>query len=334
MTRRSTSKPRRHHTIPAFYLRRFANPKSQAVAYRRSTAKKITTSVSNLAVETDFYAVIDESGEVSMGVEELLSLVESHAHRVMVGIDQGNFPPNGEDRSWLALFLALLMCRTQEFRRTGEIVADFIAKLQLQGLSRENIRSQLLEKDGREPPEAEVDRIAELIDNPDGYEIKPHTNDSVGLMLELAKELGPRIEAMSWHLIKGTKRLFLTSDRPIILWRTPSELDKWSGIGLATADEVYVPLDPRTLLLLMPDSRGLPDVLPATRVMAKDVNQLIVHSSFEWIFHHPKHDPLHRLTIPKERPLSYINGTPLYRDGRGVVEALRQFRSPTESSTT
>lgn len=220
----STSRPRRHHTIPAFYLRRFANPKSQVVAYRRTTAAKFTTSVTNAAVETDFYAIIDSSGEVSLAVEELLSLVESHVHRIMGEIDRGIFPPTGEDREWLSIFLALLLNRTREFRRQNELLVDFTTELQLQGLTREQIVVQLRAKEGREPTDDEVDEIAAFVDNLDEYEITPHPNDSIRLMLELAANaLGPMIAAMSWHLTRSSKRRFLTSDHPIVLWRTPSE---------------------------------------------------------------------------------------------------------------
>src|SRR5688500_7539718 len=83
---------RRHHYVPQFYLRRFADQKDQVRMIRRSTGKVVTTSVSNAAVQVGFYDVETEDGTPRDLVERFLSSVEGEVAEVFERIDAGTWP--------------------------------------------------------------------------------------------------------------------------------------------------------------------------------------------------------------------------------------------------
>ncbi len=64
--------------------------------------------------------------------------------------------------------------------------------------------------------------------------------------------------------------------------------------------------------------------------MVKEINTLVASSSHEWLFHHPKHDPLKKISIPS-RPLSTmsVNGASFGSDK--MHDQLNQFHRMKEA---
>src|SRR5581483_11289129 len=107
----------RHHYVPEFHLRQFANAKKQLRMYVVGRREPIRTSVKNAAVESGFYTIRPADSSDPQQVEQWLSRVESAARGALQRVLSGHFPPSVEDRSAIALLLGLQMLRTPESRR-------------------------------------------------------------------------------------------------------------------------------------------------------------------------------------------------------------------------
>jgi hypothetical protein len=320
------STPILHHYIPRFYLQRFADQDSRLIAFRRSTQKTVRTSPKVIAAENHFYSVTGPSGEKSPVVEEYLAKVEGRASQAMRKIDEGHFPPIDEDRDSLTRFLALLYTRTREVRHVGEEFAKFESAFRRHGLTRDSVRSHLHSKYQREPTEEEIDEILESITVATE---EPGRDDMVRAMLRMAGEIRPAIDQLRhWHLLVAKEQpAYLTSDHPIALWRESTPQNQPRGIGWRSCDAVIFPLDPSTALVLRREDHGSPPVIPVSAQVVEQVNGLIAHGSYEWVFHNPGHDPLKDIALASRRALFYMGDIPVYGDGQGV-EAFRREMEP------
>src|SRR5215472_2187573 len=80
---RATGVGARHHTVPAFYLRRFAGSHERLLVRDRPTGRLLPPiTVSKLAV-TDFYTVVREDGTLDGRMEQLLGRVEGDAAQLL-----------------------------------------------------------------------------------------------------------------------------------------------------------------------------------------------------------------------------------------------------------
>lgn len=309
------SKSRRHHLVPRFYLRRFANPKEQVFAFRRTAGKGFTTSIDNAPVETGFYSVDDEFGDSSEMVEGMLGKIEAINADILHRVDTDDSTLTDDERVSLSHLLALQFTRTRDFRNTSVGLADFLVRAQagliFGGVERDRWRDAYQETTGRDISEAEVVQLANFAAGEGEYTFMPPRNELVAHMLKLTSDIAPAFFARSWHIIKSEERAFATSDRPVVLWSRPDPQRLGLGIGVATADEIYFPLDSRKVLVLTREDVGWPSVVLATSRMIKQTNVIIAHAAHEWLFHHPKHDPLKGIYISKEPTASMsVNGAP------------------------
>jgi hypothetical protein len=85
--------PKRHHYVPQWYLRRFANRREQIRVYHRGNGAYFTTSVENAAVQTGFYTIKEASGRESQVVEKVLGDIDGKADKVASRMITGRFPP-------------------------------------------------------------------------------------------------------------------------------------------------------------------------------------------------------------------------------------------------
>ena len=83
------TEPRRHHLLPRFYLRSFADERERLTVVPRAGASgpqtTYTATVENILVERDYYAIRDEDGERSQVVEKALGRLEGAAAMALRG---------------------------------------------------------------------------------------------------------------------------------------------------------------------------------------------------------------------------------------------------------
>lgn len=318
------SEAKRHHYVPRFYLRRFADQKDRLIGHRKSTDKSVQTSSKNVAVETGFYSVEVEGVDGNV-VEDALAVADSETAGVLARLDKSGLPISDDDRVTLAVFIALQLVRTKHHRATTDMAGSFFARLNSKMMTKEQVRAAM-EDMGEKLTDAEIEAAMEQAQaGLDDYEITLNSEYVWGLALETAmKEMVPRLLDRQWHMFEAKSRAFVTSDHPIAYRR--NKPDPFSGIGLETADEVWFPIDSQHLLVLArPDT--LPDerVIQVTPAQVKDINSMLASWAYDWVFHDPRIAPFKSIGLPKQRPLAYINQTPIHGH-EDIVKAVREMK--------
>lgn len=293
MLQTQRKRKRRHHIVPRFYLRGWADNRGRVlVVSRRDPSDRRLVRVEQAAVQTDFYTVEDASGERHDDVEEGLSRIEERAAEIIRRLR--SLSPFGhildpESRQDLALFMALQKLRGRDFRHSYQAMADATMKIWAAHLTPENIRA-ILEEEGEEPTDDDVAEHLRSIQDFEDYRVEPHPNESIRTMLTVGMNMAQVLFASkSWHVLKLPEPCLVTSDAPMTLWAR--QRPRWGGIGILTADEVRFPINPSTLLVMLPglDKDGV-GFLP--RSAGDDANRLTVASSYEWVFVHPSLEPV------------------------------------------
>ena len=286
---------KRHHTVPQFYLRGFANG-DQIATVRLPGEARFTQSVRTAASQPDFYTV--EGHEDGSDVfEKLLSTIEGEAASVFRIIRSGAWPLEAEDRMTLAHFVALQATRGPDQRRTLEHVAAKITQLEIEYRGRD--RQPVLEGTNPGGPPSALSPI-----------------DHIRQMAESVDKLLPYIAGRPWSLVRFKRRSLLTSDAPVGLIPRP-DVEPWEGTGFMTAWGITYPLT-RKLGLLMSDPLPFADSVPVDRVRAGKLdhaesgttrmeqffNAATVNSASEWLYHHPEDARFVPDALPKPSPVT------------------------------
>jgi Protein of unknown function (DUF4238) len=314
--------PRRHHIVPRFYLRRFADEKERLVAVDLANpTKRKPVSVNDAAVEKDFYTVIDDTGSPSVAVERLLAHIEGWASPAIERASFGVlFPPQPNDRAALSLLIALQLVRGRDIRRQMEAMCDSTMKLMLEGIDTDERAAAYLRGQGVESPdEAQIRAVRDLAENLDNIEILPDANEHIRTMLLVATDhMWPIILNMRWVVGRFPEPALLTSDSPVSYYVRPEDRDPLRGVGLATADEVWYPLDPQHVLMLTPADID-EQVMEVDLDHAHRINQNTVAHAFERVFMHPEQDHLQGLDLPRRpKALLQVDGGPKRAKTDGV----------------
>lgn len=237
----------KHHTLPAFYLNRFADDKGLLSKWDKATNQWSPIRPKSASVEVDFYIVETEEGP-SDAIENALSVIEGHAAQVIRMIDAGTWPIPIERKAHLAEFLSLQRVRGTGFRasvdRSTDEVADRIYYLQEMA----RFRRQFAAEHGRPASAEELRAHAGTIEKP--VRVAMSQNAEIQTMLNLAAD-EDRLAIYtyrSWNLERAREAAFVTADAPLLLWSS-SPPGFWPE-GELTADEITFPLDPVTCLVL------------------------------------------------------------------------------------
>jgi hypothetical protein len=316
MKKQNPSTPKRHHYVPACYLKAWADSAEQIAVFRRGMNRPFVTGIINVACESGLYG----QGGIASAREKMFGSLEEDWPRLRDKlITSGDL--RGEDRSPLSLFAAFQLARTRQHIAQSEFSASVAAFSSERPVSRDVVRRFLVEKHlGFRPSDAEVGAawtiVTYVLDSGD----PPSRDEVLGMALEAAvKELAPRLSNMKWTVETCRKRILFTSDRPVMYWRPESYRDAFEGIGLENADEVRFPLDPCSLLVCR--RRG--DESTPTKVEPKrfiEVNKDIAAQCFEFVVAGPSRvDRLRDLQMADRLPSVRFNMAPGVRrtpDGR------------------
>jgi hypothetical protein len=314
---------KRHHYVPRHYLERFAD--GDQVFVRRRDGTTFTTNCINVAVESGFYDVELEGGGTSKQVEEILADVEGATAGVFRMIDDTmEAPPHGADeREVLSVYLALQMTRTPEQRERTLFSERLAVYLDGRELTRDRVATYLAEHHlGFAPTDNEVGAAFDLasVALRDRSILTPEF--SMRMMLRAVTDVAPRLAQFEWCVEHDRKERLITSDTPLVLWRTPTYRDEFEGFGIETAEEIRFPLDPGKQLVLTRNVRTpSARVNPARSAAANQDAALACHN---FLVAHPRERaPVEQLELPARRPTMRFNSGPLLRrlsDGTTVED--------------
>lgn len=246
------SEPKRHHFVPKFYLARWSI--DDVLAVRRRDGGQFEANPTKVAVVNGFYDFRADDGEVSKEVERFLAqAVEGPAASAFESIDVTGRPPvlGSDERQAIAAFIAFQMVRTPERRAEmmlAESVAEFLAGRQLT----DELMAEYLETVhlGFKPSKREA-RAAAMWIGYQLYQLDPGTTEmTMEIMYNTATTLTPLLQAMHWSVAVDRKERVITADQPVLIWKRPSTRDAYMGVGIQTADEIRLPLDPGKQLVL------------------------------------------------------------------------------------
>jgi len=147
--------------VPEFYLRRFADEKDRIRRVDMSGGNRVM-SITNAAVETDFYTIQTGDGP-SDAIEKQLSETEGRAANALRAVDAGQLDPRSEALSGLVDFVAIQATRGRDFRDT---MNDFTIQVAQMMFAMIGSDPRMLERAvtdilGREPTEEELEKYRE-----------------------------------------------------------------------------------------------------------------------------------------------------------------------------
>lgn len=314
--------PRLHHYVPQLLLRGFADERERITTIRLASPHKPLppTSIAKTAAIRDFYTIIDKDVGETVAVEKLLAEIEGIAHAVLTRLTASTtFAPSLEDRRTLALFVSLQLVRGPGHRRMQEAFADHAIKLE------QTLRENRAMASGETNEDMLLTR--------DDVEYARHQNDHVKLMLECLPELAPHIESRYVALLCFAPGGLVITDEPVTLWVSPRNHNPHLGVGVATADEIWLPIDRHRALVFHSDevigNRSI-DV-SAQPNAARDFNQTTVNHAFAEVYAHPDDAArvLAEMVWPDpNKPVMTVNGAAWVRgDTDGLNEPPRR-KSP------
>jgi hypothetical protein len=249
---------RRHHQVPQFYLRGFADEGERVKVVRFGEAtRRFVAGIKNVAVEADFYKVDWLDAEREDLAEKLIGQVE-HAAAEPLRMLARQAELSVEQRYAVASWVVL-----QYLRGRGKRV-DFVglqkvmlrADLALGGKQRMASRLGLDEADAVDALWERVVVRGELADPPTAR------RNHLRTMFQTVAKVAVVYAQAQWQVITFQRRRLFTSDQPVCLWHRP---DDDPGIGLLTADMVSIALDRITGLVMLPGiPTGRTGALPPT----------------------------------------------------------------------
>lgn len=335
----------RHHTVPAFYLRRFANSQKQLWVRDRRSPTPGLRKETDLAIR-DFYTFQNIHGESDGRMELVLQKVEGNAasalRRVTSAVTWGR-PIAPGDKTDLCIFTAFQLVRGLRKRREIELMSDFYVRIM-----------QLNAPVGA--GRREVAAYREMLRDFRTLEVTSHPNEHVSLMGKLAEPLTEHLLSRPLTVVELTDGALLTCDEPIATFddqehdpdpvipqarrrtrsrrrrgqreirqtRTLIQVQSTRNRGLARADDVVVPVGRRTLLVFSHPLAAVPShfrMAPEeSQEAAVKVNKRLLEQAYFMAFAHP--DDRHLLSAP----LPDVG--PLYRLGGVHPEQARVAEAP------
>jgi Protein of unknown function (DUF4238) len=260
-----TDDARRHHYVPACYLRHFAIPQDRYAgtihAYDRVTGNSWQSSPDKSAHERDFYRV-DVEGEHPNLAENAYEALETRFAPTLAGvIERGTLPKDSEIAMHeLYAFVASQAVRTPRIREKLLRFHNDVAMLYLHTLAdnKDAFMAKLRESEPGISDEGAEEMYATHLEflNAKGARVVMDQTTLVRDSLELAAEIEDLLTQRCWILgVAPDGAPFIASDDPVHLQPSQLEVPKnplWSpGFGDPYTN-VIVPLSPRLVLMGLP----------------------------------------------------------------------------------
>ena len=273
------SSPKRHHYLPEFFIKGFAEGSSVVVydrqkrEYRRQKPRKI-------AVIGHYYSYQDEDGTKDDSVEKVLSQFEGRAKPVIDKLDRGERLDEIEHVD-SAYFLALLVTRVPRHEREREEIVN----LALKHITKQAFKSvEAVQTYFAGTPHAMSDEQARSFFkfvHEEQYNLKQSRNEAISGMLEQARVVAHGLATMNWVVVHAPEDArFILSDAPVGF--ITDEAEEKSGepvLGVLSEKATKVfPLNRRTALLAV--TAGLRTAhASVTKEQVRELNRSLVMES-------------------------------------------------------
>ncbi|WP_404948551.1 DUF4238 domain-containing protein [Streptomyces sp. ARC14] len=310
------SAPRKHHLVPASYLRRWAEDGKIRVTHV-DKGKSHFSPPEKAARETDYYRLespeIDTDAVPPLLFEKMLGKIEEFSAGIVeVLTKQGPDALSPPQRAQFSFFLALQITRGHSFRVANRLMVRDYFQLKYEGVTPDGVRQMLME--AGMPSTAENVRTAyaqiqEIVTGDVFFE--PQDPSIVAQSGSVAAEMGGHIFARNWYTFR-TKPILVTCDEPVIMIGGPPN-SRRERAGVATAGVIIFPLGPSALLaMFLPHARPR-GPLELDGIETAEINREIVTSSSRWAFERPSRKVTQNMPVPPPVP-------PFMREGPYPVQ--------------
>jgi hypothetical protein len=326
----SQSAPRRHHLVPAFYLKHWAVAGKIRVTHL-DEARSWITSPKNAALETDFYRVespdLDPREVPPLLFETALSKFEQWgADFINAAIDDPGEPGRDDEmRVRFSLFMAMQYVRGRHFRAVAQASMTDFFKLRYGKMTDEGVRHLLHDK-GLEPSQENIDRVRRFADDLESGDLTlgPDKPSLIGMSGRMVHDVGSHLFDRGWHIYQ-VPSILLTCDEPLIPVPGPPHSRAERG-GVADAGVVLFPLTPGLLLAMFDGVNARPQKpYGLGYVDIADINREIAGAASLYAFERPKRRVAAALKVPKAgEPIS--RAAPVLIDGTEEEFLIRRHR--------
>jgi hypothetical protein len=287
---------RHHHTVPRFYLNRFADETKHVVRVALPGDERRSISTTDAAVIKDFYLVQLPDGSWSDAVEDMLGDLENKAAPALQDlIDHDRWPLDSRAREAIASWAAAQYLRTSAVRQVGDDLTNLVLKLAVATGGRRAMRDALEEIEQRPVRDEEVAEAWTLMTRFQDYKIQAHQNFHIETILSLLPPTAASFQARGWNLVRFTRKTLITTDAPVVPLNPPGTGQR-SSVGLATAAGLLLPLGRHHALIMgQPEAEDVQT--PGTAALARTFNELLAANAHRCVFHHPE-DSLDGIDLP------------------------------------
>lgn len=325
--RNEKNPPRKHHVVPASYLRRWTEDRKLRVT-EIDTGKTWITTAEKAARRTDYYNLasndLDPDELPPLLAETILSDVESLGKAAIDSlISEGMRELSQENRSNLAVFLGFQHVRGDSMRNMIRKIANDSFKVEYGQLKEPGIRRTLKDRGLPATPE-NIESVAKFIrDLNDGtLTVGPQSAAEVMQAFQAATKVAELLYQRSWAVFK-TPRILLTSDEPVVPIGRSGQ-DRSERPGLADSRIVVFPLAPDHLLVMFRHPPGSSALVPLTLSEIAQINHEILANSARWAFERPSRRTAIALRVPLLPPATEMVEHQV--TGRANTSIIRMFR--------
>ncbi len=315
----------KHHLVPEFYLRGFADGE-RVILSDRALRRSFPTSVNRALKAGRYYEltqnptidlrstdpeerdqylksldvmnqmpelaarIIERDGDIVRvlpgAIEAVLSHFEGQAEGALLRLRK-SFPElSPDDRFWVANFIAV------QFVRGDALRAHINETMKLLYAERVK-RSPQMRRDWPKKTGVPVDEISTAIDG------LTFGGDPVfALMFDVFQHTAPIVFSKRWRLLEFEPGSVLTSDEPVGLWARRGRDLTNHPLGFATADAVYFPLDSSSVLQLLSPKSTVPETRQeGALAKLKHSNNTVGSAARRWIVSRPDSTALEGLQV-------------------------------------
>lgn len=313
----SGSAPRRHHLVPVFYLKRWAD-EGKIRVNDIDKGKSWVTTPKKAASETDYYRIespdLDPVEIPPLLFEVSLSKVERWgADFINAAIgDPANAARDDEMRVLFSLYMAFQYVRGRSYRTFIRAAMTDSFKLTYGEITDEGIRHVLREKglDHNAENMALFRSFVEELNRGD-VTVGPQQASVIGMSGKLAEEVGRHLCNRGWYIYQ-VPEILLTCDEPVVPIAGPPHARSERG-GVGNAGVVIFPLTPGLLLAMFDGINARP--APPYELGYRDIAQLnreIVAASSTYAFERPARNLASAFKVPKAAtPISRAASIPV-----------------------
>ena len=299
--------PKRHHTVPKFYLERFAVDEQVELIYRDDFARSFPINIDRALAENHFYSFeTDDGWDPEFEKVLALNIDDPASAAIRRMFDEGRALNAPGPRETISSFLAFQSVRG--FRERHALVEHHkaVARKMASMATPEMI---LRSARDRGDEEMTAERSADAADFARGgeYTIKVHQEASLhlGTVMPIVLKLAPHFYERTWRVLEFPSPCLVTSDAPIALVDEDHRAPGSEG-GFPFAQQILFPIDPqRALLMFRADLEVEQGRYPAGARQAEVINRHVAFSAHRFIVRKPGTDPLAGLTVPERAPAVY-----------------------------